>query len=223
MIDERESIARVAERFTLPEPRFDRLQRRRDRKRRNERLAAGTAGVTIAVLATVIAFRTIAADAPRDSATTPSPTPAPTATIRFESQLYGYSLTHPDDWTAAASSTPWTSGPLTRGVADVLRGVDTEGIFLAAGSIEIPEGMTPEEWLDREERRAIAAAGLGGAGSFFVPTTVDGIAGRLSADCGVLLAVEDRRGYVFRLYGDITVNVDLREVIRSIELRPEAL
>ena len=39
--------------------------------------------------------------------------------------------------------------------------------------------------------------------------------------CGVVLAVEDRRGYVFRLYGDITVNVDLREVIRSIELDPE--
>ncbi len=107
-------------------------------------------------------------------------------------------------------------------VADVLEGVDTEGIFLAAGSIEIPEGMTPEEWLDREERRAIAVAGLGGAGSFFVPTTVDGIAGRLSADCGVLLAVVHRRGYVFRLYGDITVNVDLREVIRSIELHPGA-
>lgn len=51
----------------------------------------------------------------------------------------------------------------------------------------------------------------------------DGIAGRLSAECGVVLAVEDRRGYVFRLYGDITVNIDLREVIRSIELDPETL
>jgi hypothetical protein len=223
MIDERESVARVAKRFTLPEPRFERLRRRRDRKRRNERLAAGTAGLTIAVLAIVVALRTVAADVSLDAGTTPSPTPAATDTTRFESQLYGYALTHPDDWTAAASSTPWTSGPLTLEVADVLRGVDTEGIFLAAASIEIPEGMSPEEWLDREERRAIAVAGLGGAGSFFVPTIVDGIAGRLSADCGVVLAVEDRRGYVFRLYGDITVNTDLRDVIRSIELLPEAV
>jgi hypothetical protein len=223
MIDERESVARVAERFTLPEPRFERLLRRRDRKRRNERLAAGTAGVTIAFLAIVVALRTVTADVSRDTGTTPSPTPAPTATIRFESRLYGYALTHPDDWRAAASSTPWTSGPLSRRVADVLRGVDTEGIFLAAGSIEIPEGMTPDEWLDREERHALVVAGLGDGGSFFVPTTVDGIAGRLSEDCGVLLAVEDRRGYVFRLYGDITVNIDLREVIRSIELHPETL
>lgn len=223
MIDERKSVAGVAERFTLPEPRFERLLRRRDRKRRNERLAAGTAGVAIAVLATVIAFRTIGADVSQDSGTTPSPTPANTATNRFESSLYGYALTYPDDWTAAASSTTWTSGPLTRRVADDFRGVDTEGIFLAAGSIEIPEGMTPDEWLDREERRAVLGAGLGDAGSFFVPTVVDGIAGRISATCGVVLAVEDRRGYVFRLYGDITVNIDLRKVIRSIELHPEAL
>ena len=223
MIDKRESIARVAERFTLPEPRFERLQRRRDRKRRNERLAAGTAGVTIAVLAIVVALRTVAADVSHDAGTTPSPTPAATDTTRFESQLYGYALTHPNDWTAAASSTTWTSGPLSRRVADVLRGVDSEGILLAAASIEIPEGMTPDEWLDREERRAIAGAGLGGAGSSFVPTIVDGIAGRLSAACGVVLAVEDQRGYVFRLYGDITVNIDLREVIRSIELDPETL
>jgi hypothetical protein len=82
---------------------------------------------------------------------------------------------------------------------------------------------TPGEWLDREEHRAVVVAGFGDAGSFFVPTTVDGIAGRLSADRGVVLAVDDRRGYVFRLYGDITVNVDLREVIRSIELHPETL
>jgi hypothetical protein len=170
----------------------------------------------------VVALRTVAADVSQDAGTTPSPTPS-TATIRFESRLYGYALTHPDDWTAAASSTTWTSGPLTRTVADVLRGVDTEGIFLMAGSIEIPEGMTPDEWLDREEHRAVVVAGLGGAGSTFVPTTVDGIGGRLSEDCGVLLAVEDRRGYVFRLYGDITVNIDLREVIRSIELHPETL
>ncbi|MGH2679105.1 MAG: hypothetical protein ACRDG8_01255 [Actinomycetota bacterium] len=113
--------------------------------------------------------------------------------------------------------------PRSSPLADVLRGVDTEGIFLEAGSIEIPEGMTPDEWLDREERRAVVVAGLGDAGSVFVPTTVDGITGRLSADCGVVLAVEDRRGYVFRLYGDIIVNTDLRAVVRSIELHPGSL
>ncbi|MDP9119381.1 MAG: hypothetical protein M3M93_03760, partial [Actinomycetota bacterium] len=44
-------------------------------------------------------------------------------------------------------------------VAGVLRGVDAAGIFLGAGSIEIPEGTTPHEWLDREERRAVVVAG----------------------------------------------------------------
>jgi hypothetical protein len=47
MKNTREVLERVGERFALPEPMFERLQRRRDRKRRNQRIMAGVVGIGV--------------------------------------------------------------------------------------------------------------------------------------------------------------------------------
>ena len=51
MIDERDIVQRAVERLAPPEPSFERLIRRRDRKRRNQRIAAGVVGIAVFVAA----------------------------------------------------------------------------------------------------------------------------------------------------------------------------
>ena len=73
MIDERERFERAFELFRMPEPSFDRLVQRRDRKRRNQRVAAGVVGVMV-FAAMVFAFAlAIRSDAGPKPANTPSP------------------------------------------------------------------------------------------------------------------------------------------------------
>ena len=48
MIEQR-NVERAAERFRLPKGSFERLELRRDRKRRNQRIRAGVFGIAIAI------------------------------------------------------------------------------------------------------------------------------------------------------------------------------
>jgi Tol biopolymer transport system component len=51
VIDEREIVRRAVEALDPPEPAFERLRHRRDRKRRNQRIAAGVVGIVVFVAA----------------------------------------------------------------------------------------------------------------------------------------------------------------------------
>jgi hypothetical protein len=51
VIDEREIVRVAVERLAPPEPSYERLVRRRDRKRRNQRIAAGVVGIAVFVVA----------------------------------------------------------------------------------------------------------------------------------------------------------------------------
>jgi hypothetical protein len=51
VIDEREIVRRAVEGLAPPEPSFDRLRRRRDRKRRNQRIMGGAIGIAVFVAA----------------------------------------------------------------------------------------------------------------------------------------------------------------------------
>ncbi|MGZ8570628.1 MAG: hypothetical protein ACXWW5_00200 [Actinomycetota bacterium] len=55
MNETRELLERVGERFAFPERAFERLERRRDRKRRNQRMTAGAVGVAFFAAAVWIA------------------------------------------------------------------------------------------------------------------------------------------------------------------------
>ena len=54
MIDERERYERAFQQFQMPEPAWDRLIGRRDRRRRNQRIAAGVVGIGIFVAAVLV-------------------------------------------------------------------------------------------------------------------------------------------------------------------------
>jgi hypothetical protein len=75
MIDEHERFERAFELFPMPEPSFDRLLRRRDRKRRNQRITAGALGLVVCLFATVLFVRAfqsgpVPADEPKPSPST---------------------------------------------------------------------------------------------------------------------------------------------------------
>ena len=64
MIDERELISRAVEVQAPPEPSFERLLSRRDRKRRNQRIRAGVLGVAIAIAVGWLGVNAIRSTAP---------------------------------------------------------------------------------------------------------------------------------------------------------------
>jgi hypothetical protein len=82
--------------------------------------------------------------------------------------------------------------------------------------------MSREQWLDQEQfrYRHLEPSLCKGEARQVAPTIVDGIRGRL-VDCALILVVADGRGYVFRLYRNNAVNLELRAVVGSIELHPE--
>ena len=74
MIDERELVRRAVEALAPPEPSFERLLRRRDRKERNRRLSAGGIAIVLALVSLVAltrAFRTCRASRGRTHAEAP--------------------------------------------------------------------------------------------------------------------------------------------------------
>jgi Tol biopolymer transport system component len=62
---DQQSVERAAERFQLPEGSFDRLELRRDRKRRNQRIRAGVLGIAIAIVVGWWGLHTISSSAPK--------------------------------------------------------------------------------------------------------------------------------------------------------------
>jgi hypothetical protein len=83
MIDERERFEEAFELFDRPEPAWDRLIRRRDRKRRNQRIAAGVVGIAVFVAAIWIVTSGLSLDrseksvAPAGEVTGPAETAPP--------------------------------------------------------------------------------------------------------------------------------------------------
>jgi Tol biopolymer transport system component len=79
---DQESVERAAERFKAPDGSLERLIRRRDRKRRNQRIAAGVVGIAVFVAAVWVVTTGGAFDGTQtpasSGATTPSVAPIPT-------------------------------------------------------------------------------------------------------------------------------------------------
>jgi Tol biopolymer transport system component len=85
MIDERQVFERVMSGFVPPDDSLKRLVRRRDRKRRNQRIAAGIAGIVLTLAGVVVAMVAIrSANVPADETPNPRPIPTPTPEPLFE-------------------------------------------------------------------------------------------------------------------------------------------
>jgi Tol biopolymer transport system component len=83
MSETRELLERVGDRPPFPEDAFERMLGRRDRRRRNQRIAARTVGVAIAVVMILIATSVIRSSPPEVPAT-------PTATRNGPIEVFGY-------------------------------------------------------------------------------------------------------------------------------------
>jgi hypothetical protein len=233
MIDERERFERAFELFEMPEPAFERLGLRRERKRLNERLAAGL--VAFAILAALggIFGRSWFSSEP---VPVDEPTPTPEASMRFESPFYGYSISLPSEWSVMPASIPWAEGQPRH--SDVVgANVEADGgsysFNILIASIAIPEGMTAEAWQLHEEDvfgqiydglscPAIAPA--------VEQIEVDGVPGRVAyaapagGGCDLLATfVVEGRGYVISTAGTaVPLHLPLiRSVLATIRFQSE--
>ena len=84
MIDEREIVRRAVEALDPPEPAFERLRHRRDRKRRNQRIAAGVVGIAVFVAAVWIVTSGGRFDRTQTPAVRPTPPPSVDSPGTFE-------------------------------------------------------------------------------------------------------------------------------------------
>jgi hypothetical protein len=116
MSDPRSLLERESRRFTQQDGAFERLLRRRDRKRRNQRIAAGVVGIAVFVAAVWIVTSAGSLDrsqtpaVPGGAATatpTPTATASPAAAGPFVSEHYGYTIRMPSGWSAAQAAQTW--------------------------------------------------------------------------------------------------------------------
>jgi hypothetical protein len=160
MIDERERFEEAFKLFDRPEPAWERLVRRRDRKRRNQRVAAGVLGIAVFALTAIGFVRLLGSErgpviAPAGS---PSPTaspspvtqPPPPFTETFDSPLHGLSIGYPSGWQTRAASEPWSHGEVTFDAPEVDVIFDPtlrDDLYLAMVS-EPLGGKSETEWVN---------------------------------------------------------------------------
>ena len=85
MSDDRSTLERELERLTPPRIAFDQLERRRDRKRRDQRIRAAVVGLAVAIGVAWLGANLIWSTPSVPTDETPSPTPSPEVSIDWES------------------------------------------------------------------------------------------------------------------------------------------
>jgi len=232
MITERERFERAFDLFEMPEPAFERLGLRRDRKRRNERLAAGVAAFAILVAVGAIFGRAWFSS---DPVPIDEPKPIPEGWARFESSVHGYSIGLPSDWTLQPAIIPWRWGerPFEDGRGDASFSPPATSLNIA--SQPIPTDVTVDEWLARGELRRWVEPGVCEVRST-EPIEVDGVDGTLTQNCLAdatwwkgndaleVAFITGGRGYTiwFTSRGDLAERRQLlEEILATIDLRPE--
>ncbi|MEX2405759.1 MAG: hypothetical protein WD834_00330 [Actinomycetota bacterium] len=232
MIDERERFERAFQVFEMPEPSFERLIRRRNRKRRNERLAAGIAAFAIVVAVGAIFGRAWFSSEP---VVVDEPKPVPEGWVRSDSSLHGYSIGVPSDWILQPAIIPWRWGerPFEDGRGDAWFSPPSTSLNIA--SQPIPADVTADEWLARGELRRWVEPGVCEVRST-EPIEVDGVIGTLTQNCLAdatwwkgndaleVALITGGRGYTiwFMSRGDIDERRQLfEEILATIDLGPE--
>jgi len=92
----------------------------------------------------------------------------------FTSQLYGYQVRYPADWSTIAATASWSAGKTNNwgsGLNDEIRGSTAR---FSGASMRLGAGQTADAWL--------RAYGAGSDPSTWPTITIDGIVGRIDAD-----------------------------------------
>jgi hypothetical protein len=130
--------------------------------------------------------------APTEPAAVASPAAiASLPTMTYRSERYGFTLTLPLAWSAAAARGDWPVGQLlSPGVTTLDTFTDPRGAEFGVMSIasqQIPAGMSFDQWLTQFSNAQIEAGGpaCGGTKAAFEPTTFAGLPALTQrTDCG---------------------------------------
>jgi hypothetical protein len=249
MSDPRSLLKRESGRFIQADGAFERLVRRRDHKRRNQRVAAGVLGIAVFALAAIGFVRLLGweegsvigpATSPSSTAA-PQPSPAPGFST-FSSPLHGITIDYPAGWKVKAATEPWGHGPVAFGASNVDVIFDPklrDDLFLALVS-EPLGGKSATEWVDHtpwDQNVGICKdkPGWGGGGGRY---SVDGAVDGWFESCGPKPKFQDSNqlvavatatsGYIIYLHvGDdrrllATYDGDWFEAaLETVDLRPE--
>jgi hypothetical protein len=188
---------------------FDRVLARRDRKQRNQRVAAGVLGIAVFALATIGFVRLLGSDRRPviDPAVSPSPPvtqPSPPFTARFDSPLHGLSIGYPARWLTRAATEPWGHGEITFGAPDVDVIFDPtfrDDLYLALVSEPLgdqSEGWVSDVYTDYSSLGICKEFGGGGGGD----DTLDGNYGwfEYCDNDSVAIIRTATRGYIIYLH-----------------------
>jgi hypothetical protein len=163
MSDPRSLLERESRRFIQQDGAYERLLSRRDRKRRNQRIAAGVVGIAFFAAAVLILTngewfdrsQTPAAPSETNVSVAPPGEFAPDVPLtRYTSPQYGYSIAYPEVWSVAPATQPLTDLGLPIGSAtdDFSVSPDEENypeLIIAAQPVE--PGTTLHAWTSNVE------------------------------------------------------------------------
>ncbi len=166
---------RAAMSIDAPDHPYDALLRRRDHKRRNQRVAAGVLGIAVFAFAAVGLVRLLASE--RGAVIGPAASPSPVAsspvtqpssfTERFDSPLNGLSIGYPSGWRTRAATEPWGHGELAFDASDVDVIFDPQlrdDLYIALVSAPLG-GKSPMDWTNLPDFPPGMCTRGGGGGS----------------------------------------------------------
>jgi hypothetical protein len=158
---------------------------------------------------------------PASSASPAQSAGIPELTETFVSTVNGFSIGYPDDATVDPTTVSWN--------VDVEQDNEqfdfilAEAYSLRGASTEIPDGVSIDDWVDREIV-GYQPGSCGNPRSEQLEITIDGQAGRVWEGCpGEVEAtiVADGRLYLFTLFGDGASRAAFDTYAATIDLRPE--
>jgi hypothetical protein len=227
---------------------FDRVLARRDRKRRNQRVAAGVLGIAVFAIAAIGFVRLLGSERGPviGPATSPSPTASPSPvtqppspfTERFDSPLQGLSIGYPSGWRTRAATEPWGHGEVTFDAPEVDVIFDPtlrDDLYFALVS-EPLGGMSGSDWVNELSLRSVGICkGSDGGGGGDDPfhgnyAWFEYCDERHGAALGhVVIVATATRGYIIylhvaderRLQATYDTHWFERVLLKTVDLRPE--
>ena len=220
MNEYRSVLERAGSNFAPLDLELESILRRRDHKRRNQRIAAGVLGIAVFALAAIGFVRLIGSErapviAPAGS---PSPTaspspvtqPPPPFTETFDSPLHGLSIGYPSGWQTRAASEPWSHGEITFDAPEVDVIFDPtlrDDLYLAMVSEPLYPGESEHDWVTHAFLNLSSVGFCRGPGSAWGDDTFQGNYSYFvgcdephGARGSVAIVATATRGYIIYLY-----------------------